>query len=34
MYQETIVPDDNGDPLEWKNIEEIEAGDSYAHLFF
>ncbi len=30
LYREAIVPDGEGNPLEWKRVEEIEAGDSYA----
>ncbi|RMF90310.1 MAG: iron-binding protein [Methanobacteriota archaeon] len=30
LYREAIVADANGDPLEWRRVEELEAGESYA----
>lgn len=30
LYREAIVADEDGNPLEWKRVEEIEAGTSYA----
>jgi CDGSH-type Zn-finger protein len=30
LYRETIVPDIEGEPLEWKKVEEIQAGEQYA----
>jgi len=30
LYREAIVADGEGNPLEWKKVEELEAGESYA----
>jgi CDGSH-type Zn-finger protein len=30
LYREKSVPDDGGDPLEWKKVEEFPAGETYS----